>query len=165
MAFAVPPTRIRAATPDDADELARLRWTFRVEHGTPADRSFDEFLDEFRGFARGVLADDQPWRAWVVAEDGDRLVGCLWLQLVEKVPHPSRRRWERPIGYVTNVYVEPDLRNEGLGARLMDEALAFARDRGVAEVVVWPSARSVSFYRRAGFGSGEAPLLLDLAGD
>ena len=35
----------------------------------------------------------------------------------------------------------------------------------VAEIVVWPSARSVSFYRRAGFGSEEAPLLLDLAGD
>ena len=34
-----------------------------------------------------------------------------------------------------------------------------------AEVVVWPSARSVSFYRRAGFGPEEAPLVFDLAGD
>ena len=157
-------TRLRPATPDDADELARLRWTFRVEHGTPVDRTFEEFLVEFRGFAGEVLADGSAWRAWV-AEDGGRLVGCLWIQLVEKVPHPSRRRWERPIGYVTNVYVEPELRNEGVGARLMDEALAFARGREVAEVVVWPSARSVSFYRRAGFGSEEAPLMLDLAGD
>jgi hypothetical protein len=47
----------------------------------------------------------------------------------------------------------------------MGEALAFAHEREVAEVVVWPSARSASFYRRAGFGSEEAPLLLDLAGD
>jgi ribosomal protein S18 acetylase RimI-like enzyme len=156
--------RIRVARADDADELARLRWDFRVEHGTPVDRSFEEFLDEFRAFAREVLAEDSPWIAWV-ADEGDRLVGCLWFQLVEKVPHPSRRRWERPIGYVTNVYVEPDMRNEGLGGRLMDEALAFARERRVAEVVVWPSARSVSFYRRAGFGPEDAPLLLDLAGD
>lgn len=156
--------RVRSATPGDADELARLRWDFRVEHGTPADRSFDDFLEEFVGFARSVLAEGSPWRAWV-AEEGDRLVGCVWFQLVEKVPHPSRRRWERPIGYVTNVYVEPDRRNEGLGGRLMDQALAFARERDVAEVVVWPSTRSVSFYRRAGFGPEEAPLLLDLAGD
>jgi ribosomal protein S18 acetylase RimI-like enzyme len=156
--------RIRVARADDADELARLRWDFRVEHGTPVDRSFEEFLDEFRAFAREVLAEDSPWIAWV-ADEGDRLVGCLWFQRVEKVPHPSRRRWERPIGYVTNVYVEPDMRNEGLGGRLMDEALAFARERRVAEVVVWPSARSVSFYRRAGFGPEDAPLLLDLAGD
>jgi ribosomal protein S18 acetylase RimI-like enzyme len=156
--------RIRLATHNDADELARLRWTFRVEHGTPADRTFEDFVDEFRGFAREVLADGAPWRAWV-AEAGDRLVGCLWFQLVEKVPHPSRRRWERPIGYVTNVFVEPDLRNAGIGARMMDEALAFARERRVAEVVVWPSAGSDSFYRRAGFRAEDAPLLLELAGD
>ena len=156
--------RIRAATPEDADELARLRWDFRVEHGTPVDRSFEDFIDEFRGFVTDVLTDVSPWWTWV-AEDGHRLVGCIWFQLVEKVPHPSRRRWERPIGYVTNVYVQPDLRSEGLGGRLMDEALAFAREREVAEVVVWPSARSVSFYRRSGFGSEGAPLLLDLAGD
>ena len=156
--------RLRAATPNDTDELARLRWEFRVEHGTPVSRTFDEFLDEFRAFVSEVLAGGSPWRAWV-AERDDRLVGCLWLQLVEKVPHPSRGRWERPIGYVTNVYVEPGLRNDGLGARLMDAALAFARDREVSEVVVWPSPRSVSFYERAGFGSEEAPLLLDLAGD
>ena len=86
--------RLRLATPNDADELARLRWTFRVEHGTPVSRSFDEFLDEFRAFATEVLAEGSPWRAWV-AEEGDRLVGCVWFQLVEKVPHPSRRRWQR----------------------------------------------------------------------
>ena len=40
--------RIRPATPDDADELARLRWDFRVEHGTPVSRTFDEFIEEFR---------------------------------------------------------------------------------------------------------------------
>ena len=156
--------QLRPATPNDADELARLRWTFRVEHGTPADRTFEEFLDEFRRFATEVLAEGSTWRAWV-AEEGDRLVGCVWFQLIEKVPHPSRRRWQRPIGYVTNMYVEADLRNDGLGSRLMHAALAFAREREVSEVVVWPSERSVSFYRRAGFGPEEAPLLLDLAGD
>ena len=156
--------RLRAATPNDADELARLRWEFRVEHGTPVDRTFEAFLEEFRGFATEVLAEGSPWRAWVATE-GNRLVGCVWFQLVEKVPHPSRRRWQRPIGYVTNMYVEADLRNDGLGSQLMGAALAFAREREVSEVVVWPSPRSVSFYERAGFGSEEAPLLLDLAGD
>ena len=34
-----------------------------------------------------------------------------------------------------------------------------------AEAVVWPTPRSVSFYRRAGFGSETAPLGMDLAGD
>jgi N-acetylglutamate synthase-like GNAT family acetyltransferase len=156
--------RLRSATSDDADELARLRWDFRVEQGTPVARSFEDFVEEFRAFATTVLADGTPWQAWV-AEDEGRLVGCAWLQLVEKVPHPSRGRWERPIAYVTNVYVEPALRDEGLGARLLDAAMAHAREHEAAEAVVWPTPRSVTFYRRAGFGSETAPLGMDLAGD
>lgn len=92
-------------------------------------------------------------------------MGCVWLQLVEKVPHPSRGRWERPIAYVTNAYVEPGLRDAGLGTRLLDAALEFAREHEVAEAVVWPTPRSVSFYRRAGFGTESAPLGMDLTGD
>jgi GNAT superfamily N-acetyltransferase len=156
--------RIRPATPGDADELARLRWDFRVEHGTPVTRSFEGFAEEFRAFAHDVLSDGARWRAWVADADG-RLVGCVWLQLVEKVPHPSRERGERPIAYVTNVYVEPGLRDAGLGARLLDAALAFARERQMSEAIVWPTPRSLSFYRRAGFGTGSAPLGMDLAGD
>jgi len=155
---------IRRATDGDADALARLRWDFRVEHGTAASRTFDAFAEEFRAFAIDVLADGTPWRAWV-AEDEDRLVGCVWLQLVEKIPHPSRGRWERPIAYVTNVYVEPALRDEGLGARLLEAAMAYAREHQAAEAVVWPTPRSVSFYERAGFGAEAAPLGMDLAGD
>ena len=155
---------IRPASADDADELARLRWDFRVEHGTLVSRTFAEFIEEFRTFANDVLADGAPWRAWVAEEEG-RPVGCVWLQLVEMVPHPSRERWERPIAYVTNVYVEPGLRGAGVGARLLDAAMGFAREREVAEAIVWPTQRSVSFYRRAGFGTESAPLGMDLAGD
>jgi ribosomal protein S18 acetylase RimI-like enzyme len=155
---------VRAATRDDADELARLRWDFRVEHGTPVTRTFEEFASEFRAFVTDALAEGASWRAWVAQADG-RLVGCIWVQLVEKVPHPSRGRWERPIGYVTNAYVEPDLRDAGLGARLLDTAMTFAREQRMSAAIVWPTPRSVSFYRRAGFGTGSAPLGMDLAGD
>ena len=155
---------IRLASADDADELARLRWDFRVEHGTPVTRTFEEFASEFRAFVTDALAGGAPWRAWVAHPDG-RLVGCVWLQLVEKVPHPSRGRWERPLAYVTNVYVEPDLRDAGVGARLLDAAMTFAREQRMSEAVVWPTPRSVSFYRRAGFGTESAPLGRDLAGD
>jgi len=156
--------RIRVATPDDAEELSRLRWDFRVEQGTPVTRTFEAFAEEFRAFATDVLADGAPWRAWV-AEDEGRLVGGVWLQFVEKIPHPNRGRWERPIAYVTNVYVEPARRDEGLGARLLDAAMVYAREHDAAETVVWPTPRSVSLYRRAGFGTEAAPLGMDLAGD
>jgi hypothetical protein len=95
----VAPT-IRPSLVRDADELARLRWDFRREHGTPAALTFDEFRREFRAFADDVLEREDAWRAWV-AEVSGRLVGCVWLQLIEKVPHPSRRRHSRPLAYVT----------------------------------------------------------------
>lgn len=155
---------VRLATVADAGELARLRWEFRIESGTPASLDWEEFVEQMHGFVADVLTDGSPWRAWV-AQDGDRLLGCVWLQLIEKVPHPNRSRWERPVGYVTNMYVEPQRRDSGVGRRLLDEAIAFAREREVDGVVLWPSERSRSFYERAGFGSNGAPLWLDVMGD
>jgi GNAT superfamily N-acetyltransferase len=145
--------RIRPAMRADAAALSRLRWEFRIEVGTPASRSRSAFEAEMEAFAREVLSDGGTWRAWV-AEDGERLLGCVWLQLVEKVPHPSRSRRERPIAYVTNMYVEPDRRNEGLGRELLDVAVAFAREAGADGVLLWPSERSLPFYERAGFEPG-----------
>jgi GNAT superfamily N-acetyltransferase len=155
---------IRPATTEDADELARLRWEFRIESGTPASLARDAFDAEMRAFVGSALADGAPWRAWVVADD-DRLVGCVWLHLVEKVPHPGRARWERPIAYVTSMYVEPERRNGGLGRELIDAAIGFARAREVDGVVLWPSPRSRPFYERAGFGGQGGPLWLGIAGD
>jgi len=157
----VTPT-IRAAKLGDVDELARLRWDLRVDHGTPATATFTDFLDGFRAFANDVLAGD-AWRAWVAEEEAG-LVGCVWLQLVEKVPHPSRERWERPIGYVTNMYVIPALRDAGIGRALLDAAVDHALERGLDGLMLWPSERSVPFYRRGGFAP-EGWLWLHVSGD
>lgn len=155
---------IRAATVDDADELIRLRWEFRIESGTPAARSREAFVEEMLAFVADVFRRGSAWRVWV-GEDAARLVGCIWLQLVERVPHPSLARWERPIAYLTNMYVEPERRNSGLGRELLDVALAFARDRDVDGVVLWPSPRSAPFYERAGFRADGGPLWLEITGD
>jgi GNAT superfamily N-acetyltransferase len=153
---------IRPASVEDAEELARLRWDFRTEAGTPSTLRREEFDEHMRAFVRAALGGD-AWRAWAAEGDG-RLVGCVWLHLVEKVPHPGRARWERPVAYVTNMYVEPALRDAGLGRALLDVAVAFARERGVDGVLLWPSERSRPFYERAGFGPGPW-LWLEVEGD
>jgi GNAT superfamily N-acetyltransferase len=155
---------IRLATVADADELARLRWDFRLEHGTTPTMSFDEFREGFCRFVGAALGEGGAWRVWV-AEDTGRLVGGAWLQVVERVPHPSLRRGERPIGYLTNVYVEPEARDGGLGSDLLAEVLTWGRERKLDLVVVWPSERSFSFYERAGFGRPEEALVLVIEGD
>lgn len=156
---------IRAATVADAEELARLRWEFRVESGTPASLDRGEFAGEMRRFVADVLADGGEWSSWVAETEG-RVVGCVWLQLVERVPHPNLARWEGPIAYLTNMFVERELRDGGLGRRLLDVALASAGEREVSGVVLWPSERSRPFYERAGFrGLPTGPMWLEVAGD
>ncbi|MFD9704516.1 GNAT family N-acetyltransferase [Lentzea sp. NPDC059081] len=43
-------------------------------------------------------------------------------------------------------------RERGIGTALLDAAVAHARARSCARIVLSPSERSVPFYRRAGFG-------------
>ena len=154
---------VREATFRDADELARLRWRFRIEAGTQRSITVESFVDEMVSFVREALGGQQ-WKAFV-AQRGGRLIGCVWVQFVERVPHPNLRRGERPIAYITNMYVEPALRNGGVGGALLDAAVGCARSRGASGAILWPSERSVPFYRRAWFGDEDAPLALPLAGD
>ena len=87
----------------------------------------------------------------------------MWLQMVPRVPVPGMRAG--PIGYLTNVYVAPALRNAGLGAHMLDLVKAWCGEEGYSLVIVWPTGRSRSFYRRGGFDRPDEPLVLDLEQD
>ncbi len=154
--------RIRLGTDADAGELARLRHALYAEDGR-APEPLDAYAERFRSFVLNALESD-AWRVWVAEEEG-HIVGAIWLQLVERVPRPGESRGELPIGYLTNVYVEPAYRNDGLGSRMLAEVVTFARERGVEEMIVWPSERSYPFYGRAGFERLDDPLVLPLAAD
>ena len=156
-----PQPSVGFATTDDVPELARLRWQLYVEQdGEPAE-SPEEYRERFARFAGSALASD-AWRSWV-ARDGDRLAAAMWLHTVPRIPVPGKRAG--PIGYMTNVYVEPSHRNAGLGAEMLDQITAWCRSEGFSTVIVWPTERSRSFYRRGGFGRPEEPLVLDAEPD
>lgn len=152
---------IGIATLADVEELARLRWQLYTEELTGEPELYDVFVERFAGFAREALTDDR-WRAWI-AEDLGRLVGALWRYSVPRVPQPGSGE-PQPLAYVTNAYVEPEYRSEGLGARLLDRAIDASRSEDFSLIMVWPSDRSGSFYERAGFERGPMPLTLDLGG-
>lgn len=152
-------TRIRPARTTDADDLARLRHALYAEHDR-AKEPLEAYTTRFAGFVHDVLASD-AWRIWV-AELEARIVATMWLQLVERVPRPGEDRGALPVGYLTNVFVEPELRDGGLGSRMLEEIITWARGRGVEEIIVWPSERSYPFYERAGFSRTPDPLVLYL---
>jgi GNAT superfamily N-acetyltransferase len=142
---------IRLARLNDGPELARLRWQFTVERH-PSVTPLPDFQAEFSAFLALALESGR-WGIWV-AEVDHRLVGTVSVQLIDRVPRPvPTHRWK---GYIKSAYVEPSLRNGGIGRALLDAAVAWAREQGAGSCIVWPSPRSLPFYRRAGFGATEA---------
>lgn len=157
------PTAIELASPDDIDELARLRHALYDEYGE-ADIPLADYLPAFRAFASRALADPR-WRAWV-AREGGRIVATMWIEVVERIPQPIRTGGGRPIGYLTNAYVDPGHRNEGLGTRMLTEIRDWAHAEGVGTVLCWPAPGEDAerFYARAGFGRAGGPMTLNLPG-
>lgn len=138
---------IRAAKPDDAPALARLRYEFRTERRT-AEESAAKFLRRCAEWMGHRLQGDSAWRCWV-AEAGGQLWGTLWLQLIEKIPNPVAERELH--GYVSSVYVIPQSRHSGIGSALLDACIRECDRIQVDVVFLWSTPRSRVLYQRKGF--------------
>ncbi|HMF98989.1 MAG TPA: GNAT family N-acetyltransferase [Vicinamibacterales bacterium] len=137
---------IRAAVSADAEQLAELRWEFRIARA-PATEDHDAFVRRCAEWMRRELDSQAVWRAWVAAA-GETVVGQVWVQTIHKMPNPVAEG-ERH-AYVSNVFVQPAYRG-GAGSRLLEAAVAWARASNIDRVILWPSARSVTLYERHGF--------------
>lgn len=101
-------------------------------------------------FARfATRHDPASERMWIADVDGER-AGCVFVVRNEDDPDAAQLRC---------LLVEPWARGHGLGSRLVDECLTFARGAGYRSMVLWTndvltSARRI--YEAAGFKLREA---------
>jgi GNAT superfamily N-acetyltransferase len=140
---------VRIANEADAVSLARLRWEFRAEDGEAATVSLQAFVDAYVEFFRDGL--HRGTRAHFVAEVDGELVSHLVVQRVPMVPRPKRVHDEW--GYVTDNYTKLAFRNRGIGATLLQRAIAWSREQDLELLIVWPSEEAVPHYARRGFES------------
>lgn len=124
-----------------------MRYAFRADVNAPVEGEA-AFLERCVPWMRQRLGPEGPWRCWVV-EEGGRMMGHVWLCLIEKIPNPAPELEQH--AYITNVYVRPEGRGGGAGKALMEAALGFCRKRRVDSVILWPTERSRTLYARHGF--------------
>lgn len=134
-----------------------MQWRWRVEEWTQAaalDR--DAFSAAFCGWAASRSQSHTPL---VALRDG-RAVGMAWVATVESTPTPSAMT--RRYGHVQSVYVVPEARNNQVGSALLERARQEGQRLGFDYLLVHPSAESLQFWRRNGFGRGGEFLALPL---
>ncbi len=120
------------------------------EHGVlyTAEYGFDQTFEAYVAESLAELGKTPSAgsRLWLAEIDG-RLAGSIGI--VERENGAAQLRW---------FLVAPAARGQGLGQRLLDEALAFCRGRGYAHVYLWTVSlltAAARRYRAAGFSKTE----------
>jgi GNAT superfamily N-acetyltransferase len=136
---------VRLATRADVPVLARMRalWTQKNAGYPIEDPDYDA------AFASWFEAEQHHRITWVGEVDG-LVVGMLNLLVFTRMPRPgvSRSCW----GYLANFFVDPAVRNSGVGRELLETCIRYADTHDFARILLSPSERSVPLYARAGFG-------------
>ena len=142
---------VRLAAPSDALPLAMLRYELRSTTGVATENK-KTFLGRCAVWMEQRLSEASLWHCWLAETRGEAM-GCLWLQLVEKIPNPRSEAEHH--AYITSFYVHESIRGRGVGSRLLDEAISWCRMRDVHAIILWPTERSRPLYERNGFAVRE----------
>ena len=135
-----PPVVLRPPRPGDMgwviQQHGELYWR---EFGW--DRRFEALVAEI---VAGMMRDHDPaWEQGWIAERGGERVGSVFV--VRKSETQAQLRL---------LLLTPQARGLGLGARLTDACIAFAREKGYRQLVLWTHANLVAareIYARRGF--------------
>lgn len=153
---------VRIATGADIDALVDLRRAWTAEHLEHPD--VDDVDDPtFDARFRSWFDRERPHRTfWLADVPEAAAVGMVNLLTFDRMPAPERDsgRW----GYLGNMYVRPEHRDQDVGRQLLDALVAHGEANGLVRIVLSPTEQSIPFYRRAGFGPADELLLRPRSG-
>jgi ribosomal protein S18 acetylase RimI-like enzyme len=150
--------RLRAARPEDAEDLARLNLRtalFAYRDIFPPEAPAPTHEDMVGQWEQWLDPDRDPGRRGFVAEAaGGELVGTVLAG-----PDPD----DRSIGHLARLNVAPERWAEGIGRRLYDAATGSMTDAGFPAATLWVlerNGRARRWYERLGWRLTDARKVL-----
>lgn len=125
---------VRPARDTDAARLGELgAMLVELHHGFDADRFVAPTAETPQGYGRFLVSQIGREDVLVlVVEDA----GGVWGYVYGAMEGPDWMALRGPAGVVYDLVVDPSRRREGLGRRLLSEALAFLEQRGAPRIVL-----------------------------
>ena len=138
----------RIAEEKDFEQLAKLRWDFRMESvEEKAAMPQEEFIDKCIKFFKEK--PQNGYHIYWIAEENGEIVSQVFVHKIDMIPRPCKI--EDQFGYITNNYTKPEYRSLGIGSKLLQKVIEWATAEDLELLIVYPSERAIPFYQRAGF--------------
>lgn len=120
---------IRPAAPADIDAVAHL-WESLVEHHRALDGDLPPAAPNgAQRYARRLIDRlDDPMTRVLIAELDGRVVGYVLGVIVDLAPEMFA---QEASGFLADIYVEQDVRGQGVGRALVDDLSAWFRSHGL----------------------------------
>lgn len=135
--------RIRRATSADAGAIVAMLGRFMAMHAAMNPWRYVTQEEPAVAFRRALSDPGERVLLWLIAErpgPGGEAVGYL---MAEEEAEDAML-WYPTTVVVHDVYVEESVRGGGVGRRLMDEALAWARQRGAEQVRLYTDEQNLA---------------------
>ena len=138
---------IRKADPEDLPVIVDYRI---IMFRTFIKETHDwEMVKEFEiKYFREKMRDSQ-FAAWVAETAGGAIIATAAVSFYETAPKPWNL--ESKYAFVSSMYTEPEYRRQGIGGRLLKEALDFSRSKGITHATLHASQSGRSLYESFGF--------------
>lgn len=146
---------IRSATPEDAEEIARLHVDASLVAYRPIfgeDFRFGDISERVETWRRMLAQDPSlaltpPEKTYVACLEDGRIAGFCSIG-------PSRDEDAGDDGEVQMLYIAPDQWRAGVGRQLFESGVSYLKARGFSRLVLWvlkDNERARRFYERAGW--------------